>query len=88
MRPRAGLIYRTADMLEDPHFKARESIVATPHPAFGTLRMQNVAPRLSASPGSIRTPAPEMGQHNEEIYGSLLGLGEEARRELKARGVI
>ena len=51
-----------------------QAIVSTPHPRFGTLRMQNVAPRLSATPGSIRTPAPELGQHNDEIYRGLLGL--------------
>ncbi len=84
----SGLIYRAADMLADPHFAAREAIVSTPHPHFGSLRMQNVAPRLSASPGRIRSPAPEMGQHNDEIYGGLLGLEEAMRTQLRARGVI
>jgi formyl-CoA transferase len=84
----SGLIYRTADMLEDPHFAAREAIVSTQHPHFGRLRMQNVAPRLSATPGSVRTPAPEIGQHNDEVYGGLLGLDEPARNALRARGVI
>jgi formyl-CoA transferase len=84
----SGLIYRTADMLEDPHFAAREAIVSTPHPHFGSLRMQNVAPRLSRSPSSIRTPAPELGQHNSEIYQGLLGLDEAAVSTLRATGVI
>jgi formyl-CoA transferase len=84
----SGLIYRTADMLADPHFLARQAIVATRHPHFGTLRMQNVAPRLSASPSSIRSAAPELGQHNDEIYGRLLGLDPSARDALRARGVI
>ena len=84
----SGLIYRTADMLDDPHFAAREAIVSTSHPHFGTLRMQNVAPRLSASPGSIRTPAPEVGQHNDEIYRELLGLDAAALAAYRARGVI
>ncbi len=84
----SGLIYRTADMLDDPHFAAREAIVSTTHPAFGTLRMQNVAPRLSASPSSIRTPAPELGQHNADVYGQLLGLDAAALDGLRARGVI
>ena len=75
-------------MLDDPHFVAREAIVSTPHPQFGTLRMQNVAPRLSASPSSVRTPAPELGQHNAEIYGELLGLAPEALDGYRARGVI
>jgi formyl-CoA transferase len=84
----SGLIYRTPDMLEDPHFVARQAIVSTPHPEFGTLRMQNVAPRLSASPSAIRSPAPALGQHNSEIYGGLLGLDDDARSALRARGVI
>ena len=84
----SGLIYRAADMLEDPHFRAREAIVTTQHPAFGPLRMQNVAPRLSASPSSVRTPAPELGQHNDEIFGGLLKLGEAEREALRTRGVI
>jgi formyl-CoA transferase len=84
----SGLIYRTADMLEDPHFAARNAIVAAPHPHFPKLRMQNVAPRLSATPSSIRTPAPEMGQHNEEIYRGLLGLTSAALEGLRARAVI
>jgi len=84
----SGLIYRTADMLDDPHFAARQAIVSTKHPEFGQLRMQNVAPRLSATPSSIRSPAPALGQHNDEIYGGLLGLGAEARDALRGRAVI
>jgi formyl-CoA transferase len=84
----SGLIYRTSDMLEDPHFTARQAIVSTSHPHFGTLRMQNVAPRLSVSPGSIRTAAPEIGQHNDEIYRELLGLDESALSAFRAKAVI
>jgi formyl-CoA transferase len=84
----SGLIYRTADMLEDPHFAARQAIVSTSHPRFGTLRMQNVAPRLSATPSSIRTPAPEMGQHNDEVYRELLGIEPAMIAAYAASGVI
>jgi len=84
----SGLIYRAADMLEDPHFKARGAIVSTAHPAFGTLRMQNVAPRLSASPSSVRTPAPALGEHNAQVYGELLGLKPETLDDYRSRGVI
>ena len=84
----SGLIYRAPDMLEDDHFKARQTIVATSHPVFGTLRMQNVAPRLSETPGSIRAAAPEMGQHNDEVFLGLLGLSAERYAALKAAGVV
>jgi formyl-CoA transferase len=84
----SGLIYRTRDMLADPHFAAREAIVTTQHPRFGSLRMQNVAPRLSQTPSSIRSPAPELGEHNSSVYGGLLGLSAERQAELTKAGVI
>lgn len=84
----AGLIYRTPDMLEDEHFRARKAIVDVAHPEFGTLKMQNVVPRLSASPSSIRTPSPKMGEHNDEVYLRLLELTPERYAELRAAKVI
>jgi formyl-CoA transferase len=84
----AGLIYRAPEMLEDPHFQAREAIVTVPHPDFGELKMQNVAPKLSETPGSIRSPSPELGQHNDEVFLNLLGLEAERYQALKSRKVI
>jgi crotonobetainyl-CoA:carnitine CoA-transferase CaiB-like acyl-CoA transferase len=84
----SGLIYRTADMIDDPHFIARQAIVPTMHPSFGTLRMQNVAPRLSVTPSSIRTAAPELGQHNAEVFRELLGIDAMALAAYQSRGVI
>jgi formyl-CoA transferase len=84
----AGQIYRAPDMLADPHFAAREAIVAVPHPQFGTIRMQNVVPKLSATPGGIRAPSPALGEHNDAIYRDLLGLSSERYAALKAARVI
>ena len=84
----AGLIYRAPDMLEDEHFKARDAIVTVPHPDFGELRMQNVAPKLSETPGSVRSPSPALGQHNDEIYLQVLGLAPERYAELRTAKVI
>ncbi|MEV4415797.1 CoA transferase [Catellatospora sp. NPDC049609] len=84
----AGGVYTAKDMLADPHIAAREAIVRVPHPDFGELPMQNVAPRLSADPGAVRWAGPALGQHNDEIYGSLLGLSEDEQAELRAQGVI
>jgi formyl-CoA transferase len=75
-------------MLEDPHFAAREAIVSVPHPQFGTLRMQNVVPKLSATPGRIRRPAPALGQDNETVYRGLLGMPADRYERLKAARVI
>jgi len=84
----AGQIYRAPEMLEDPHFAAREAIVAVTHPQFGRLRMQNVVPKLSATPGGIRQPSPALGEHNDEIYLELLGIPRERYDRLKATRVI
>jgi len=84
----SGRIYRAPDMLKDPQFHAREAIVTTHHPKFGDLRMQNVAPKLSLTPGSIRSPAPELGENNEEVYGGLLGFSAQRMAELRSAGII
>jgi formyl-CoA transferase len=85
----AGKIYRAADMLADPHFQARESLIEIDHPRWGTLPMQNVFPRLSKTPGAVRRPASQaVGQDNAEVYAERLGLTAADLAELKAAGVI
>ena len=84
----SGKIYRAPEMLEDAHFKAREAIIKTQHPKFGELMMQNVAPKLSATPGSVRRPGPELGQHNEEIYRNVLNYDDDRIAALLAAGII
>jgi crotonobetainyl-CoA:carnitine CoA-transferase CaiB-like acyl-CoA transferase len=84
----AGLIYRAPDMLEDPQFAAREAIVTVKHPELGDLKMQNVAPKLSATPGRIRWVAASLGQHNDELYLGSMKMPEDRYADLKARKVI
>ena len=85
----AGQVYRAPEMIADPHFQARGAIVEVETERFGKLKMQGTFPRLSATPGSIRRPAPSIvGQHNAEVYGDLLGLGADDLAKLKAAGAI
>jgi formyl-CoA transferase len=84
----AGRIYRAQDMFADPHFAAREAIVRLAHPTLGDLPMQNVFPRLSATPGRVRHAGPELGEHNNDIYRGLLGLGGGQLADLANDGVI
>ena len=84
----AGRIYRAADMLDDPHFAAREAIVPVASRQFENLRMQNVAPRLSDTPGAVRWAGPELGAHNTEIYADLLGLDEAEIDQLRRDEII
>ena len=85
----AGRVYRAPDMLADPHFAAREAIVDVPHPRWQGLKMQNVMPKLSQTPGAIRSIAPQtVGEHNADILGGLLGIDAAERARLAAAGVI
>ena len=90
LRTGAGLAMgiRAPEMLEDPHFVAREAIVTVDHPQFGKLRMQNVAPRLSETPGGVRSPSPALGQHNEDVYLRLLGIPRDRYERLAGMKVI
>ena len=84
----AGRIYRAPDMLEDPHFVAREAIISVPHPVFGQVRMQNAFPKLSATPGKVRWPGPDLGAHTDEVLKDVAGLSDAALADLRARGVV
>ncbi|TNC22064.1 CoA transferase [Amycolatopsis alkalitolerans] len=84
----AGRIYQAKDMLTDPHFAAREAITRLIHPELGEFAMHNVVPKLSESPGRIRHVGPELGEHNDEIYRDLLGLGDDDVVSLRSAGVI
>ncbi|MGH3732015.1 MAG: CaiB/BaiF CoA transferase family protein [Acidimicrobiales bacterium] len=84
----AGRIYRAKDMLEDPHFVAREAIVRLMHPEIGEFAMHNVFPRLSTTPGAVRTVGPELGEHNDEVLTQLLGMSNDEIASFKSRGII
>ena len=84
----AGRIFKPADMIADPHFQAREAIVELAHPKFDKLQMQNIFPKLSATPGSIRSIAPQtVGADNDAVLGGI-GIDAEGREALRAGGVI
>ncbi|MEE1876959.1 CaiB/BaiF CoA transferase family protein [Altererythrobacter litoralis] len=85
----AGKVYRAPEMIDDPHFQAREAIIEVETTRYGKLKMQNAFPKLSRTPSGVRRPAPaEPGQHNREIYGELLGIDEQKLRELSEKGIV
>src|SRR5919202_1720963 len=84
----AGKVFTARDMVEDPHYAARENVVTVEDPEMGEFTMQKVVPRLVGTPGKVRWTGPSLGQHNDEVYGKVLGLSGEEREELRGRGVI
>ena len=84
----AGKVFRAPEMLEDPHYKAREAIVDVPYPEIGHLKMQNVFPKMSETPGVIRWAGPELGEHTEEVLKDICGLDDDDIAKLEEEGNI
>lgn len=76
------------DLAEDPHLIARKALATIDDPELGTLRMPDVLPRLSETPGKIRHAGLPIGVYNREIYQGRLGLTDAEMEKLKAEGVI
>ncbi len=82
-----GPIYDITQILEDPHFIDREVIADYPDPDMESFPMHHVVPRLNGTPGSIRTPAPRLGQHNRELLFEA-GVDEARYAVLLKSGVV
>ncbi len=82
-----GPIYDITQILQDPHVIERELIAEYPDADMGKYPMPNVVPRLEVTPGSIRMPAPQLGQHNRALL-SELGITATDYADLVAAGVV
>jgi formyl-CoA transferase len=82
-----GPIYDIRQILEDPHVLERELVADYPDPDMGAFPMHHVVPRLSGTPGSIRTLAPRLGQHNRALLAEI-GVNESAYAKLLAAGAV
>ena len=80
-------IYNIEDIMQDPQYRALDSIITVEDPELGPIKMQNVLFRLSETPGEVEWSGSRLGEHNEEVYGEL-GMDKERLEELKAEGVI
>ena len=76
------------DLADDPQMRANDYITEIPHPQFGTMKYLNCPVGLSETPGSVREPAPELGQHTEILMTEQLGYTWDDIGRLKEEGVI
>ena len=76
------------EVIQDRHFNAREMLVEAEHPKLGKIKMVGVVPKLSETPGDVKTAGPLLGQHNEEVYSNMLEYSAEKIVDLKGEGVI
>jgi formyl-CoA transferase len=84
----AGLVYEPKDMLDDPHFAARESLVRVADEKYGEIVMQGVFPRLSQTPGRVRRAGPPLGADTDDVLRELLGLEPEQICRLRNDQII
>jgi crotonobetainyl-CoA:carnitine CoA-transferase CaiB-like acyl-CoA transferase len=84
----AAPVLDIADIFQDPHVTARQMITEVAHPRLGQIRMHGVFPRMSGSPGTIRSVGPEHGQHTNEVLRELLDIADERLAALRAARVI
>jgi len=83
-----GPIYSAKDMMADPHFQSRGLFQEVDLGDGDKVKLPAISPRLTETPGGIEWPGPKLGAHNHEIYGGLLGYGDEEINKLVAAGII
>ncbi len=83
-----GRVNTIPEVAADPHIRAREMLVEVEHPGVGKVPLIGIPIKLSKTPGRIKTIAPLLGEHNEEIYCDLLGYTNQELTQLKEEGVI
>ena len=83
-----GPVYDAAQIMDDPHYQAREDIIDIDDPELGLTKMVGVVPKFSETPGAVEHAGPVVGEHNQYIYASWLGLCEEELAEMNRQGTI
>ena len=82
-----GPVADIEQLMDHPYINDRAIIVDVPDADMGRIPMHNVIPRMSESPAALRSSAPELGQHNQEIY-SELGLSRDEIDRLGSKGIV
>ncbi len=82
-----GPIYDVSQIIEDPHFVQREIVADYPDQEMTSVPMHHVVPRLLGTPGSIRTPAPALGEHNRPLLAEI-GIIGAAYDQMVAAGIV
>jgi len=76
------------EVIEDPHIKERKAFIDRDHPTAGPTKLLAPWIHMSKTPASIRTDAPAIGQHTDEVLGGILGLSAVELAELRAQGAV
>jgi crotonobetainyl-CoA:carnitine CoA-transferase CaiB-like acyl-CoA transferase len=83
-----SLIYSIEEIVADPHYAARDTIISVESPKLGTLKMSAVQPKLTGTPAPAVQAAPELGAHTDEVLRNILGMSDGQIDELRTSGII
>ncbi|MGY4495031.1 CaiB/BaiF CoA transferase family protein [Pseudomonas sp. TE3610] len=83
----AGRIYSVADIVNDPHYQARDMLLSAQLPGGTQVKMPGIVPKLSETPGEVRWQGPALGAHTDSVLQGL-GLDEAQIRRLREAGVV
>jgi crotonobetainyl-CoA:carnitine CoA-transferase CaiB-like acyl-CoA transferase len=81
-------VYGVDELVRRPQLLARDMVVRLPHAKLGEVVAPGVAVKLSDTPGTVERLGPELGEHNDEVYGGLLGLDANELMRLRTAAVI
>ena len=84
----AGPVFSIADIVDDPHFRARDMLLSLHDRVLGELKVPGIVPKLSATPGAARWLGPDIGAHNQQVYAELLNASPTELADWSAHGVI
>ena len=84
---KAGAVLNVAELVDDPHLRERGFFQRLSHPEAGSHLYPGVSWKMSGTPGSLRLPAPCFAEHNEYVFGQLLGMSADEISTLAEEGV-
>ncbi len=83
----AGKVYTAKDIYDDPHYRARDMILRQRTRDGHELDVPGIVPKLSATPGTVRSPAPHLGDNTDQVLGEL-GISATEITALRSKGVV
>lgn len=83
-----GPVLSVPEAAELEQLQSRDMVVPTPHTHAGMVRLPGIPVKLSSSPGSIRQGSPSVGEHNDHVYGDILGLSSDEVANLRQERII
>ena len=83
-----GPVYTAEQIMNDPHYAAREDIIELEDPELGNTKMLGIVPKFSKTPGAVDHAGPTIGEHNVKVYSEWLGLSTEDIYDLESEETI